>query len=82
MPVHAKRLKHTLINILTLRLQEKAGHWVHGAVLEKIAQSYGYEGETAKRKLREMTQPGHSKFNPLIKEMYVDGCILYQFKRR
>ncbi len=82
MPVHAKRRKQSLIQILTARLAESPGRWFHGAILEKIGQSYGYEGETAKRKLREMTQAGHPKYDPKIKETYEEGCILYQYKNR
>ena len=64
---------------LTEYLKEKCGRWIHGGDLERFAQSIGYEGETAKRRLREMTQCLHNSFDPNIQEKTEYGCILYRY---
>jgi hypothetical protein len=63
---------------LSLHLKEKRT-WIHGGDLERFGQSEGYEGETVKRRLREMTERGHRAFDPNIEEMYKDGAILYRY---
>lgn len=74
-----KRL--SLVQILTNYLEGRPNKWIHGGRLEKVSQSWGFEAETGKRRLREMTQKGHERYDRRIKESYVKGQVLYLLKK-
>ncbi len=74
------RDKKSLCQILTNHLKEKAGIWVHAGDLERVAQANGYEAETGKRRLREMTQFGHANYNHHIqKQKDEKGRVWYGY---
>lgn len=39
----------------------RAGRWMHGEYITKFSQSLGYEGETGRRRLRELVQEGKAE---------------------
>ncbi|HEY9828931.1 MAG TPA: hypothetical protein V6D26_00020 [Stenomitos sp.] len=73
----AKRL--SLAQILEAHLKERPNRWLHGGDIEKLAQSWGYEAETGKRRMRELTQKNHPDYNPRIRDSYKKGSILYAY---
>lgn len=68
-----------LRQILTDYLKSKSPQYVHGGDLESVAKNSGYEGETAKRRLREMTQLGHASYDPDIGQTLKEGCVMYRY---
>ena len=67
--------KQTLDNILLEFLQQHSGSWVHGGDLEKVGQSYGYEGESAKRAMRRLIK----SYKDTIVKGFENGCVVYQW---
>lgn len=49
--------KQSLVERIRLFLKEK-GTWIHGEEITKYGQSLGYEGETARRRLRDLLEEG------------------------
>lgn len=71
--------KPSLPVLLLDRLKEKRGQFQHGGELEQFARMNGYEGETAKRRLREMTQPNHRNYCSSIEQRLEKGCVMYRY---
>lgn len=76
------RIKKCLWELLLDYLMDHAGEVQHGAHMGKVGQSYGYEAETAKRRLREITNPKHKNFNARVWKDYEDGCVVYWYPKR
>lgn len=53
---------------------------VHSGQMEKVAQSWGYKGETGSRRMREVRQIEHHSYNPHVKAIYVNDCVVYLWK--
>lgn len=75
-----KLKKQSLREILILHLKGKSGQIVHGGQMERVSQSYGYEAETGKRILRDLTNYLSPNFNAHIKKDYQEGCVVYWYK--
>lgn len=72
-------MKQSLVALLLSHLMEQRGKYVHGGSLEQFARMNGYEGETAKRRLREMTQPNHRNYCSSVEQRLEKGCIMYRY---
>lgn len=72
--------KPSLVYILTQHLKEKRGILVHGGELERVGQANKHEGETAKRRMREMTDPKDRRYNPMIEKQIIKRCVAYRWR--
>lgn len=77
-----KIAKQPLHLILTTYLKERPRKKIHGGQMERVSQSWGYEAETGKRRLREVTNPLHDNYNPHVWKDYEDGCVIYWYENR
>lgn len=75
-----KDKKPSLVMVLTDYLKEKRGRLIHGGDLERVGQANFYEAETAKRRLREMTNAKHRNYNPMIEKQKPKGCVAYRYR--
>ena len=65
--------KQTLTNVLEKHMEFFPNEWIHGGDLEKVAQAYGYEGESGKRAMRNIVKARED-----IIKSFEKGCVQYK----
>lgn len=68
-----KQRKQTLSKVLESHMVFFPNEWIHGADIEKVAQAYGYEGESGKRVMRDIVKARED-----ITKSFKNRCVQYK----